>query len=132
MRLLIDTQVFIWFQLNDALLPKRIRLLIEEPENDVFVSHLSFMEITIKQVVNRLPTFTIQTEELIEKAGIDGFTILPISPAHIIAYSQIPFFDDHRDPFDRLIPATALAENMPIISADEKFGRYQNIVEVIW
>lgn len=132
MRLLIDTQIFIWFQLNDPQLPKSIRLLIEDLKNDVFVSHLSFMEVTIKQVVNRLPTFTIQTEELIEKAETDGFIILPTSLAHISAYKRIPFFDDHRDPFDRLLLATALAEQMSLISADEKFSRYQDLVDIIW
>ncbi|GAB3029922.1 type II toxin-antitoxin system VapC family toxin [Spirosoma pulveris] len=132
MRLLIDTQIFIWFQLNDPQLPKSIRLLIEDLKNDVFVSHLSFMEVIIKQVVNRLPTFTIQTEELIEKAETDGFIILPTSLAHISAYKRIPFFDDHRDPFDRLLLATALAEQMSLISADEKFSRYQDLVDIIW
>jgi PIN domain nuclease of toxin-antitoxin system len=106
--------------------------MIEDPNNRIFVSHLSFMEITIKQTVNRLPTFMIPMKELAKKVETDGFTSLPISFAHIITYHQIPLHDDHRDPFDRLILATALAEQMPIISADDKFKRYQDIIEVIW
>lgn len=47
---------------------------------------------------------------------------MPITNNHLLAYDQIPFYADHRDPFDRLILATALAEQMPIISADEKFS----------
>ena len=58
--------------------------------------------------------------------------ILPVSLNHIIAHRQIPFYADHRDPFDRLILATALAERMSVISADEKFGRYRDVVEVVW
>lgn len=132
MKLLLDTQILIWFQLNDGQLPARLRTLIEDPANAVFVSHLSFIEITIKQVINRLPTFAVLTKELADTARNDGFTILPTSFAHIAAYRQIPFFDDHRDPFDRLILATALAEEMTVISADEKFTRYRDVVEIIW
>lgn len=132
MKLLLDTQVLIWFQLNEAQLPERTRLIIEDSANEIFVSQLSFMEITIKQVVNRLPTFAVLTEELVDTVKTDGFIIIPVSLAHITAYREIPFFEDHRDPFDRLILATALAEKMPVISADEQFKRYQEIVDVIW
>ncbi len=137
MRLLIDTQVLIWFQLNDTQLPFSIRLLIEDPAHDVFVSPLSFMEVTIKQTVNRLSDFTVSTEELADTAQNDGFLVLPVSLSHIVAYRQIPFYADHRDlgpslRFDRLILATALAEAMPVISADEKFQRYRPLVDVIW
>ena len=132
MKLLLDTQILIWFQLNDAQLPRRIRRLIEDPANEIVISQLSFIEITIKQVTNRLPTFAVLTEELTHKAETDGFVILPVSLNHIIAYRQIPFYADHRDPFDRLILATALAERMSVISADEKFGRYRDVVEVVW
>ncbi len=117
MKLLLDTQILIWFQLNDALLPRRIRLLIEGPANEVVISPLSFIEITIKQVTNRLPTFAVLTEELAHTAETDGFVILPIALKHVVAYRQIPFHTDHRDPFDRLLLATALAEKIPIISA---------------
>jgi PIN domain nuclease of toxin-antitoxin system len=132
MKILLDTQILIWFQLDDPQLTNRVRTMIEDPNNRIFVSHLSFMEITIKQTVNRLPTFMIPMKELAKKVETDGFTSLPISFAHIITYHQIPLHDDHRDPFDRLILATALAEQMPIISADDKFKRYQDIIEVIW
>lgn len=131
MKLLLDTQVLIWFQLNDKQLPTKIRLLIEDPANDIFVSYLSFMEITIKQVINRLPDFTVSSDELIRSAESDGLLILPISLAHINAYKLVPFYSDHRDPFDRLILATALAEQMPLVSIDKKFDRYQSIIDVI-
>lgn len=132
MKLLLDTQILIWFQLNDTQLPHRIRLLIEDPANEVIISQLSFIEITIKQVTNRLSTFDVLTEELVHTAETDGFVILPVSINHVIAYRQIPFHTDHRDPFDRLILATALAEQMPLVSADEKFSRYRDVVDVIW
>ncbi|WP_262482994.1 type II toxin-antitoxin system VapC family toxin [Arsenicibacter rosenii] len=58
--------------------------------------------------------------------------VYPIMDAHILSYLVIPLFDQHRDPFDRLILATALAENWPVISADEKFRLYDGVVQLIW
>ena len=55
-----------------------------------------------------------------------------MSDEHILAYQDIPFYDDHRDPFDRMMLATALAEEVAIISSDGKFQRYHDIVTVIW
>jgi PIN domain nuclease of toxin-antitoxin system len=131
MRILLDTQILIWFQLNDPQLPERLRTLIEDPQHDVLVSDLSFIEITIKQTINRLPEFAVLTDELAAVTERDGFIILPLARQHIAAYRKIPFHNDHRDPFDRLILATALAENIPVISADEKFQRYSDLVAVI-
>ena len=71
-------------------------------------------------------------KQLIDQAQQDGFNELPIANKHISAYEQVPFFEQHRDPFDRLILATALTENWPVISADEKFQLYNDIVEIIW
>nr|WP_288429912.1 PIN domain-containing protein [uncultured Spirosoma sp.] len=62
----------------------------------------------------------------------DGIELVVLSVRHISVYDQIPLFDNHRDPFDRLILATALVERIPIISADEKFTRYRDVVELIW
>ncbi|WP_093825580.1 type II toxin-antitoxin system VapC family toxin [Spirosoma endophyticum] len=62
----------------------------------------------------------------------EAIQLLPITNNHLLACDQIPFYADHRDPFDRLILATALAEQMPIISADEKFSQHRDVVEVIW
>ena len=131
MDLLLDTQILIWFQLDAPQLPARLKRMIENPENEVFVSHLSFMEIAIKQMVNRLPEFAVTLDELVEKVKADGFVVLPISLLHIGTYPRVPFYADHRDPFDRLLLATALAEKMPILSVDGEFSRYRDLVEVI-
>lgn len=131
MKMLLDTQILIWFQLDAPQLPNRLKHIIEDTENEVFVSHLSFIEIAIKQAVNRLPEFAVTLDELIRKVDADGFTTLPVLLSHIRTYPQVPFYADHRDPFDRLLLATALAEQMPIITADEKFSRYRDLIDVI-
>ncbi|MFZ4698770.1 MAG: PIN domain-containing protein [Candidatus Methylumidiphilus sp.] len=60
----------------------------------------------------------------------DGFVILPLQTKHIEAHSDIPLFPEHRDPFDRLLLATALSENIPIISSDGNFELYKRHVQV--
>lgn len=61
----------------------------------------------------------------------DGFEILNLKNAHIETYEKIQLIDNHRDPFDRLLLATSLSENMPIISADENFKKYVSQINLI-
>jgi PIN domain nuclease of toxin-antitoxin system len=73
----------------------------------------------------------IPIEKLIQLIQKDGFTILNLKDEHIHAYDSIPLLADHRDPFDRLLLATSLFEQIPIISADEKFKMYSSIIHWI-
>lgn len=132
MNFLIDTQVLIWVQENNSALSKRARALLSDSTNTVCVSQVSLFEIAIKLKIGKLPSFRITLNELIQQVESDNFRLIGITNSHLIAYDKIPFFDDHRDPFDRLILATALAERMPVISADEKFTRYRDVVGLIW
>lgn len=132
MNFLIDTQVLIWVQENNSALSKRARALLSDSTNTVCVSQVSLFEIAIKLKIGKLPSFQITLNELIQQVENDNFQLLGITNSHLITYDKIPFFDDHRDPFDRLILATALAEQIPVISADEKFARYRDVVELIW
>lgn len=131
MRILLDTQIIIWVLENNPKLKPHIRLLLEDGANELLVSHFSLMELAIKLKLGKLPDFIIDLPAFIQQLQNDGFTILPCQNLHIIAYEAIPLFDDHRDPFDRFLLATALAEKIPILSADEKFSRYRPLVDVI-
>ena len=132
MNILIDTQILIWIQENNLSISKPARAALMNSANQVYVSQISLIEVAIKLKIGNLPNFKISIDELIAQTAKDGIHIISLDNQHISSYDQIPLYADHRDPFDRLILATALAENMPVISADEKFSRYRNIVEVIW
>ena len=132
MNVLIDTQILIWIQENNPAISEPARAVLTNSANRICVSQISLVEVAIKLKIGKLPDFHVSIDELIVQIEKDGIHIIQLDNRHIVAYDQIPFFDDHRDPFDRLILATALAEQMSIISADEKFGRYREIVEVIW
>ncbi len=129
---LLDTHSLIWFQEENPKIPEQIMKLIQQPDNTIFFSQVSLFEIGIKQKVGKLPAFYATTEEVYEQAINDGFTFLSIQNQHIYNYNKIPLLKDHRDPFDRLLIATALEESAAILSADEQFKLYANMVSVIW
>lgn len=109
-----------------------VEAILRDPNHIKWVSQISFFEIAIKSKVSKLPFLAVPLQQLIQQAKEDGFRELPISNAHLAAYDRVPLFEQHRDPFDRLILATALAENWPVISADEKFRLYDGVVQLIW
>ncbi|QRR04294.1 PIN domain-containing protein [Dyadobacter sandarakinus] len=96
-----------------------------------FVSVVSFFEIAIKKKIGKLkltrPVSAYLSE--VEKIGIQ---ILPVSGHYLDTYQEIALRDNHRDPFDRLIIATALSEKLTVISSDEQFKFYKDFVDVVW
>ncbi|MCA0229981.1 MAG: type II toxin-antitoxin system VapC family toxin [Bacteroidetes bacterium] len=131
MDILIDTHILIWFQENNELLERRRMSLLIDPANQIFVSQVSLMELAIKYKLNKLPGFIVGLPTIVRQIVIDGFTILPIREAHLLNYQQIPLFEDHRDPFDRFLVATAISESMVFMTADRKFEYYNGMIEIV-
>jgi PIN domain nuclease of toxin-antitoxin system len=129
---LLDTHSLIWFQENNPKIPEKVMKLIQQPDNVIFFSQVSLFEISIKQKIGKLPNLLAAIEEIYRLAINDGFIFLTIQNQHIYNYNKIPLFKDHRDPFDRLLIATALEESAIILSADEQLGFYADLVKVIW
>lgn len=131
MRYLIDTQILIWYQLNSPRISPHVAAILLDLSNEIFVSQITLLEIAIKQKIGKLPELDVSIEEIVSVIKQDGFSVLNLETRHIANYDRIPLVHDHRDPFDRLILATALSENVSLISADEKFRSYQSIVHLI-
>lgn len=131
MQYLLDTQILIWSLEANLKLKESLRTLIENPAHTIFVSQFCLMEMSIKLKLGKLPEFIVSIEYITEQLLSDGFTILPVTNDHIFSYQSIPFFEEHRDPFDRFLLATALSEQIPIISNDEKFLLYRSLITVI-
>ena len=127
MRLLLDTHAFLWFVVGDARLSRRALHTIENDEAELFLSVASVWEMAIKSSMRRLTLPLPVTAYIAEKIE-NGFRVLPIEWEYAAAVENLPFH--HRDPFDRLIIAQALAENMPIVTADPVFRAYHT--KVIW
>lgn len=122
MRVLLDTHAFLWFVLGDAQLNNLAKSYILDPVNTKLVSPASYWEIAIKI---RLGKYTLhESYEAFTQRGIygNGFSILPIKPKHTVVLTTLPFH--HRDPFDRLLIAQAMVEQVPIVSGDSAFDAY--------
>lgn len=128
---LIDTQILIWYQLDSHRLKNGVRKLLANRTNTIAISPISLFEIAIKQKLDKLPELDLPIAMLENLIKEDGFTLLTLQTKHIDAYKQLPLLPNHRDPFDRLLLATALSENMTIISADSNFKLYQPQIRLI-
>ena len=131
MRLLLDTHILLWVLEGDPQLSTKAASLIRNKANDVFVSVASLIEVAIKVKIGKLNAQRTPSEIAEEVSRVLAIQLLPILPTHLDAYQSIPLYEDHRDPFDRLLIATALSENCILISDDNKFERYSTIVSVI-
>ena len=122
MNLLLDTHIFLWFVFAEAALNKSVRGLIEDEANIKFLSMASVWEMAIKHGIGKLPLTLPFAEFMRRQIEDSSIVLLPISLEHLIQVSSLPMH--HRDPFDRLIIAQSLMENMAVVSADAAFDGY--------
>ena len=125
MRLLLDTQIYLWFLADSRRLSKKARERIEETD-EVFVSAVSIWEAAVKIGIGRLE---VDPKNLVAGIAGSGFNELPVYAKHGALVATLP--DYHRDPFDRLLIAQALHEPMRLLSADETLKRYSDLVEIV-
>lgn len=126
--LLLDTQAFLWFLLDDPQLSATARALIVDPNNDVEISPASYWEIAIKISLGKY-SLPEPYEVFMEREMVaNQFRTLHIEPRHTAVLTTLPFH--HRDPFDRLLVAQAIAEQIPIVSGDPTFDTYG--VQRLW
>lgn len=128
MKLLLDTHALLWFLTDAPSLSSTARVLIEDGANDIMVSPASYWEIAIKISLGKYHLPEPLAEFMERELTANNMTILPVTPRHAGWVSGLPFH--HRDPFDRLITAQALAENVPLLSVDRVFDMYT--VQRIW
>ncbi len=131
MKILLDTHTLLWFIEGDDQLSQNAKRLIEDSDNEVYVSFISFFEISIKLKIGKLHLIK-SLKEIYQATLTAGIAIMDLEFEHIENYQSVPLFPEHRDPFDRLLIATAVYENLSIISVDEKFGYYTDLVKIIW
>jgi PIN domain nuclease of toxin-antitoxin system len=122
LRLLLDTHALLWFYLDDSQLSGKARGLILDPANTKLVSPASYWEIAIK-IGKKKYTLTKPFEEAMREAiDLNGFGYLHIEPKHTALLTTM--VAHHNDPFDRLLVAQALAEDIPLVSADGRLDYY--------
>jgi PIN domain nuclease of toxin-antitoxin system len=122
LRLLLDTRALLWWLSDDPALSHIARGAITDAANDVFVSAASAWEISTKYRIGRLPEAALMVADIAGTAAAEGFGELPISIHHAQIAGRLPGF--HKDPFDRILVAQAIAADMAIISRDDILSAY--------
>lgn len=122
MRILLDTHTLLWFALSDPRLSANATSLILDPAHEKLVSPASYWEIAIK-ISTKKYALASPYEDFFRGAIDDnGFRVLAIEPRHTAALTTMLYH--HKDPFDRLIIAQAMVENVSLVSVDSGFDAY--------
>jgi len=127
MRYLLDTHALIWYFEDSSSIPEKIVAIIDSDVNNKFVCSASLWEIAIKMNIGKLK-LSLSFDELLDEIASSDLIILQVENEYLKKISELPFL--HKDPFDRLIVATALAENMVVITVDENIHKYD--VSWVW
>lgn len=122
MRILLDTHALLWAVLAPNSLSRRAGAMIADEGNEVVVSAASAWEIATKVRLGKLPGAEVLERDLLQVMESAGYTPMSIDPAAALRAGRLA--GDHRDPFDRILAAQALAEDMPIISADKQLDAF--------
>ena len=123
MKYLLDTNVILWYLNDDIKLPDSHKTLIDTPGSFIFISIVSLWEIAIKSSLGKL-NLDIGFDKILSAiSNSEDFSILTVNTSHLKVLLNLPFY--HKDPFDRLIYAQSLSENLSLIYTDKIFDQYQ-------
>ena len=125
MRLLLDTHAVLWWFMDDRRLSRAAGAALDNTANELFVSAVAAYEIAYKQSLGRLAPLPDELPRRLHRAGI---AVVALSLDHALAAAALP--GPHRDPWDRIMMAQALAGGLTMVTVDRVFGEYG--VPVLW
>jgi PIN domain nuclease of toxin-antitoxin system len=121
-KLLLDTHALLWVLGETERLGADTGRILADDDNAVFVSVVSLWEIVVKCRVGKLQADI--TAIVAQMAPASKIQLLGMTPPHLIALNSLPFHEQHRDPFDHLIIAQAIAEGMTLVTRDQRAALY--------
>lgn len=123
MRILIDTHYLLWSAINSARMEPWAKKLIADLNNEVLVSAASIYEISLKGRYGKLPeAVEFESDLIINIEDRLGYTLLPLEPESMMRAAR--FEGSHADPFDRMIAAQAIQNNLPVLSTDARLDAF--------
>ena len=129
MNFLLDTSTFLWYVSAHPELSPQANTIIGDPINNVHVSLVSIWELAIKFRIGKLELTPRPLSAWLDKhLAANNFRLLEINLPHLVRYAELPL--RHRDPFDGLLIAQSLVENIPVITNDVAFDAYP--VQRVW
>lgn len=122
MKFLADTHAFLWFVTDSPRLSVKTKALLESPDSERWLSIVSLWEIAIKTSLGKLSLAKPFEQFIPEQLARNGFQVLGLTVEHAAKVAALPLH--HRDPFDRMLVAQCLVENLPLLSSDEPLDAY--------
>ena len=130
MRMLLDTQCWLWMVNSPEKLKAGARRLIRDIGTELCLSSVSAIEISVKYSVGKLRLHIPPAEFVPALLAFERVSVLPLEISHAIRLASLPFH--HRDPFDRLLIAQAQVENLPLMTADSRLEEYNVQIIPAW
>src|SRR5690606_14796673 len=132
MSYLLDSHTFLWALLEQKKLSPKVLDLLQDATHPVFVSSVSFWEISLKFRLGKLDLAGVSPEELPESARESGFDLLPPTPSEAAGYHLLEA-EWHRDPFDRMLIRQAITHDLTLLSKDKTISQYRSLgLKVVW
>ncbi len=133
MKYLLDRYTFICFVMAPEKLSKKVLNIIKDGDNDIYISPITFWEITMKHQLGKLNLGKINPIHLPNIATEYDFSILPLDAYDYVSVHNLPLKENHRDPFDRMLIHTAIRNNLILLSGDKMFRQYeQDGLQLLW
>ncbi len=132
MSYLLDSHVMLWAIFDKKKLSAKVRKILENPDEEIFVSAVTFWEISLKYALGKLELDGVEPSGLSALTEEIGFAFLPLQPDVAAGYHKLNA-TWHRDPFDRMLIWQALHNNFTLLSKDDNVSRYTSEgLKVVW
>ena len=128
MKLLLDTQILLWAAGQPQRLSSAAKKQLKDPRNELHFSAASLWEIAIKSTLGR-DDFRVEPRLLRRGLLDNGYVEVPVTSQHAVSIDALPPL--HKDPFDRLLLAQALAEGITLLTSDAQLARYSGPVRKV-
>ena len=125
MKILLDTHIYLWWLIDAPELSRSARNLLAEADS-ILVSVVSLWEAGIKWQAGKLP---VSPSDLHESLATNNFRALPVTISHALAVAKLPSI--HKDPFDRMLVAQAIAEPLHLLTTDRVLAEYSGLVKLV-
>lgn len=132
MKHLLDSHAFLWALMTPEKLGKKAHASLTTPGNEVFVSAVTFWELSLKHSLGKLILEGVSPNELPEAAEEAGFTLLPLDPKHASEYHRLPKHGP-KDPFERMLVWQAIQSGSTLLSRDPEIKAYtKHGLKLLW
>jgi PIN domain nuclease of toxin-antitoxin system len=122
---LVDTHYLLWTLIEPSKIAAGAKEILKDTRTTKYVSKISFWEIALKYSIGKLKLEGTTPEEILDASRESGFKILDINEEDIVSSYLLPFIENHRDPFDRLIVCQCIRNHIALVTADVRLRGYE-------